>query len=145
MNLNNNSKKDLEIKLNLLKAMNKHQILLVDDSNEALLSQDVNGILNFYNAGAQKIFGYSPKEARGMQSANLVPKELKPERLEKFKEVLEKGKSFEIQEERLAKGNKKIKINALVFPYETSKGRSIAARVCLLDQKGKPIEQLKKE
>ena len=100
-------------------------------SQSALLSQDHKGILNFYNLGAQTVFGYTPDEAIGMPSVNLVPEELRGVRAEKFGKVIAERIAVSVREERLAKCGKMVKINATVFPYLLDSRLSIAARVSL--------------
>lgn len=113
-------------------------IALLFYSHSPLLSQDHQGILNFYNPAAQKVFGYTPEEAIGMPSAELVPHWLIPGRAEKFKHILEDRVSAVVpREERVTKGGKIVNIWAIVFPYTLEERPSIAARVELLD--GKPI------
>lgn len=93
-------------------------------SKDALLSHDEKGIINFYNLAAQKIFGYTPEEAIGMASEELVPEELKEERSKELDALVN---LVELQTRRLAKGQKPININALVFPYELQEGIYVAA------------------
>ena len=54
----------------------------------AILSEDGNGLLNFYNEAAQAVFGHNPQEILGTPSINLAPKELWEKRGELFQKVL---------------------------------------------------------
>ena len=108
-------------------------------SQAALLSQDHNGVLNFYNLGAQKVFLYAPEEAIGMKSIELVPPNFIPERVDEFRRILEERIAVEIQTLRMTKGGVLVKINALVFPYELDSKLSIAARVELIDDSNPAI------
>ena len=101
-------------------------------SPDALLSHDLNGIINFYNLAAQNVFDYTPEEIIGMPSVELVPEELRPCRAEKFRYIIEQRTSAQVQEVRLAKGNKPIDVGASVFPYEIGPKLSITAKVELI-------------
>lgn len=164
MNLNDYFVKNLELGEELMYAIKRFNIALTTQkendcpnrgiadrdivalfySDSPLLSQDNEGRLNFYNLGAQRVFGYAPQEAIGMKSVELVPLPLRTARADKFKHILEERTSVEVQEARLAKGDKLIKINAIVFPYLLDSKLSIAARVDLLDANGNAIAPLRK-
>ena len=142
-------------------AIKKHRVMMSDEivpvvrmpcwfdiaflfySPSPLLSQDHNGRLNFYNPAAQKVFGYTPEEAIGMASAELVPVPLRRGRADEFRHILEKEDFAEVQEPRLAKGGKLVGINALIFPYMLDDRLSIAARVDLLDARGNVVAPLR--
>jgi PAS domain S-box-containing protein len=98
-------------------------------SKFALLSQDHNGRLNFYNPAAQKIFGYTPEEAIGMKSIDLVPENLRGERAEEFSKVLEKRIAVTVDTLRLSKSGELVKVKATVFPYQLGSKLSIAAMI----------------
>lgn len=96
-------------------------------SNTALLSHDHNGVLNFYNIGAQKVFEYRPEEAIGMESVELVPHHLRIERAEELERAL--VEPVTMRTERIVKGGRIITIDAVVFPYQLNGKPSAAAVV----------------
>ncbi len=50
---------------------------LIDSSDDGIISKDVRGVIRTWNAGAERIFGYSAQEAIGQHVSMLFP----PERL----------------------------------------------------------------
>src|SRR6266566_3288112 len=46
---------------------------IVESSDDAILSKNVNGIITSWNQGAQRIFGYTAEEAIGKPVAILIP------------------------------------------------------------------------
>ena len=96
----------------------------------ALLSQDTDQVINFYNRAAEGILGYSPEEAIGMPSAELAPVRLRGHRDAAFKGILEGMLMKEVTTMRLTKSGEEIPLFARVFPYELAPGvMSIAATI----------------
>jgi PAS domain S-box-containing protein len=48
-------------------------IAIVESSDDAIFAEDLNGIITNWNAGAERLFGYSKDEAFGKSSAILIP------------------------------------------------------------------------
>lgn len=57
---------------------------IVESSDDAIMSKDLDGIITSWNQGAERIFGYSAVEAVGQPITIIVP----PERFSETKEIL---------------------------------------------------------
>src|SRR5947207_2132726 len=63
---------------------------IVDSSDDAIVSKNLDGIITSWNAGAQRIFGYTAEEAVGHPVQMLVPADRQDEE-PKILEQLRRG------------------------------------------------------
>ena len=59
---------------------------IVESSDDAIMSKDLNGIIQTWNAGAEKLYGYTAQEAIGQSVTMLFP----PDRLDEETDILER-------------------------------------------------------
>ena len=64
---------------------------IVESSDDAIISKDLDGIIATWNTGAQRIFGYTAQEVIGQSITILVP----PDRVDEARGILERIRSGE--------------------------------------------------
>lgn len=100
---------------------------IVESSDDGIISKDLNGIINSWNIGASRIFGYSESEVLGKSITILIPKD----RLNEEKLILKKIHSGERIEHfetiRLSKSGKEIPVSVSVSPLKNSQQKIIGA------------------
>ena len=100
---------------------------IVDGSDDAIISKDLDGIIRSWNKAAVQIFGYSSAEAIGQPISLLAT----PDRLNEMPEVLAKicrGERIDHYEtRRRRKDGVVIDVSLTVSPIRTSSGRVIGA------------------
>lgn len=108
----------------------RHQAMLaaiIDSSNDAIISKDLNGIITSWNKSAERIFEYQAEEVIGKHISILIPEE----RLDEENMIisnLKQGKRIEhFVTERKTKSGKKIHISLTISPIKDSKGTIIGA------------------
>jgi PAS domain S-box-containing protein len=105
----------------------RHLAAIVESSEDAIISKDLNGIIRSWNRGAQRIFGYTPEEAIGQPIAMLAVSDRKDE----FPDILsrirrgERVEHFETR--RQTKDGRVLAISLTVSPVYDANGRIIAA------------------
>jgi PAS domain S-box-containing protein len=100
---------------------------IVDSSDDAIITKNLDGIIISWNQGAEKIFGYTPREAIGQPVTILIP----PNRLDEEPMILERIRRGErirhYQTVRKAKNGTLLNISLSVSPLINSEGKIIGA------------------
>ena len=100
---------------------------IVQFSNDAIISKNLEGIIESWNAGAERIFGYTASEAIGQSVEILIP----PDRLNEEAEIINRirrGERIEHYETvRRRKDGSLIDISLTVSPIMATEGRVIGA------------------
>jgi PAS domain S-box-containing protein len=98
---------------------------IVESSEDAIISKNLDAVITSWNAGAERIFGYMEAEVVGQPITILIPPELRDEE----KEILEKlraGKHIEHYETiRVTKTGKKVDVSLSISPVKDSHGRVV--------------------
>ncbi|MGA2920814.1 MAG: PAS domain S-box protein [Candidatus Sulfotelmatobacter sp.] len=119
---------------------------IVESSDDAIVSKTLNGIIASWNAGAQRIFGFTPKEAVGQPITIIIPAELQDEEKQIIKR-LRNGERIEHYETvRMTKSGKRLNISLTVSPVKDSAGRIVGASKIARDiTESKRIERALRE
>lgn len=66
---------------------------IVDGAQDAILFVDRDGVIKLWNKGAEDIFGYTAKEAKGHRLDLIIPEKLRERHWDGYHSVMETGKS----------------------------------------------------
>jgi PAS domain S-box-containing protein len=66
---------------------------LAREAADAIIYADVNGIITFWNKGAERIFGFSEREAIGQSLDIIIPANLRKRHWDGFAETIRSGKT----------------------------------------------------
>jgi PAS domain S-box-containing protein len=98
---------------------------VIESSDDAIASGTLDGIIVSWNAGAQKIYGYTEAEAVGKSITILVPPELADEE-NKILETLKAGGRIEhFETVRVTKTGKRINVSLTISPIKDSTGKTV--------------------
>ena len=64
---------------------------IVENTPDAIIFSDLDGVIRLWNAGAEAIFGYSAKEAMGKSLDIVVPEKLRERHWEGYSRVMKTG------------------------------------------------------
>ncbi|WP_171020235.1 chemotaxis protein CheB [Hydrogenophaga sp. 2FB] len=100
---------------------------IVNSSADAIVSKNLDGIIQSWNRGAQKLFGYTPEEAIGQPIGMLIP----DDHLDEEPHILERiraGEAIEHYETvRKRKDGSLLDISLTVSPVHDASGRIVGA------------------
>ncbi|MBT8295811.1 MAG: PAS domain S-box protein, partial [Gramella sp.] len=100
---------------------------IVESSNDAIISKDLDGIITSWNKGAQKIFEYTEKEVKGKHISLLIPEDRKHEENLIIGTIMD-GKSLDHFETiRISKSGREIPLSLTVSPIKNTFGKIIGA------------------
>lgn len=77
---------NIKVKLNELNKLSRLAIV-VRDSSDAIIVEDLSGKIIAWNPGAQKLYGWSEEEALKMKSKDRIPKELQEKDIKKIAQL----------------------------------------------------------
>jgi len=98
---------------------------IVESSDDAIASGTLDGSIVSWNAGAQKMYGYTEAEVVGKSIAMLFPPEL-PDEENKILETLRAGGRIEqFETVRVTKAGKRINVSLSISPIRDSTGRIV--------------------
>jgi len=100
---------------------------IVESSDDAIISKDLNGVIRSWNKGAEKLFGYTAEEVIGKSVTILIP----PERVDEEPKILERirrGEQVDHYETvRRRKDGSVIDVSLTISPIRDKSGKPIGA------------------
>jgi PAS domain S-box-containing protein len=108
-------------------------VSIIDSSEDAILSKDLNGTITSWNKGAEHIYGYTPEEVIGKHISLLLP----DDRTEEIPGILRKiarGERIEHHESvRVTKEGRRLDVSLSVSPLHDTAGNIAGASVIARD------------
>jgi PAS domain S-box-containing protein len=100
---------------------------VIESSDDAIITKDLNGIVTSWNRGAERIFGYSATEMVGRPIAGLAA----PERVDEMPQILGRVRRGEridhFETLRRTKAGKIIHVSVTISPVRDERGRIVGA------------------
>ena len=119
---------------------------IIENSEDAIFSKDLEGFIKNWNRGAEKMYGYSPREAIGKNVSILVPPERRQE-LETIMSTVRGGHSVEhLETIRVRKDGKPLEVSLAISPIRDAHGALVGASTIARDvtQRNRAAEALRK-
>ena len=121
-----------------------HFAAILESSDDAIFSEDLNGIIHSWNRAAERIFGYTAPEAIGKSVAILIPPGHENEEPHILARIRRGEKVDHYETVRQSKDSSLVDISLSVFPIKDADGRIIGASKIARDiSERKPQEALR--
>jgi PAS domain S-box-containing protein len=111
---------------------------LVRETPDAVLFVDRKGIIQFWNAGAERIFGFSGAEATGKSLDIIVPQDLRDRHWWRFHETIRTGKTHygagnTLEVRAVRKDGGAVCVGFSMLPFREEDGRIFGIAAILRD------------
>ncbi|MCA1596224.1 MAG: PAS domain S-box protein [Chloroflexi bacterium] len=95
---------------------------IVEASDDAIIGEDMNGVIVTWNGGARRLYGYTAEEAIGRSASFLIPWDL-PEELTQILAKIRLGQTIEHHETvRVRKDGKRLDVSFTLSPMRDGQG-----------------------
>ncbi len=118
---------------------------IVESSDDAIIAKTLDGVILAWNAGAQRMYGYSSKEMIGRNIAAIIPLD-RPDELKDITRRIVAGERVQhFETVRIAKGGRRVEVSLTVSPIKNASGAVVGASTIARDitLKNINIQQLK--
>jgi PAS domain S-box-containing protein len=100
---------------------------IVESSDDAILSKDLDGVITSWNRGAERVFGYMADEVVGKPVAVLIPPERRNEEFAILERIRRGERVDHYETVRMCKHGSRIDISLTVSPIRNADGRIVGA------------------
>ena len=100
---------------------------IVESSDDAIISKDLDGVIVSWNAAAQHIFAFTEAGAVGQPITILIPPELWDEENKILQRLRAGGRIEHLETIRVAKTGKRVDVSLTISPIKDAAGRVVGA------------------
>jgi PAS domain S-box-containing protein len=100
---------------------------IVESSDDAIASKDLNGVVTSWNRSAEKLFGYKPEEIIGKHITMIIPPELHHDEDMILSKIRRGEKIDHFETIRLHKNGERIEVSLTISPVKDDDGNVIGA------------------
>jgi PAS domain S-box-containing protein len=98
---------------------------IVDSSDDAIISKDLNAVITTWNVGAERMFGYKEAEIVGQPITVLIPPELRDEENRILGRLRTEGRIEHYETKRVTKTGKIVDVSLTINSVVNSDGRIV--------------------
>lgn len=100
---------------------------IVESSDDAIASKDLNGIITSWNRSAEKLFGYKAEEIIGKPVTVIIPPELHHDEITILSKIRRGEKIEHFETIRLHKNGERIEVSLTISPVKDDNGNVVGA------------------
>jgi PAS domain S-box-containing protein len=124
-----------EANASLEKAQRSDALLaaIVASSDNAIISETLQGVITSWNGSAERLFGYTAEEAIGLPVNPIIPADALEWQTQLLKRMSEGGAVEHLETTRLSKDGQAVPVSLTVSPVRDARGQIIGASKILRD------------
>jgi PAS domain S-box-containing protein len=103
----------------------RHCTAIVESSDDAIISKDLNGLVTTWNPGAERLFGISPAEMVGTSIMRIIPPDRHDEETHILAEIRAGRRVKHFETVRLGRGGRRIDVSITASPIRDADGKVI--------------------
>ena len=100
---------------------------IVDTSDDAIVSKNLDGVIQSWNRGAERMFGWTAAEAVGRHITLIIPDERRAEEDDVLARIRRGERVDHFETVRVAKDGRRLDISLSISPVKDGRGRIIGA------------------
>lgn len=100
---------------------------IVETSEDAIISKNLDGVIRSWNKGAERVFGYTAQEAIGQFITLIIPPDRQDEEVAILKQLRRGERIDHFETVRMRKDGKLLDIGVTISPLKDAAGRVIGA------------------
>jgi len=105
----------------------RHLAAIVESSDDAIVSKNLNGIIATWNKGAERLFGYAGNEVIGKPITILIPQERLDEEVDILDRIRRGDRIEHFETQRRRKDGSIVEVSLSVSPITDENGRIVGA------------------
>ncbi len=118
---------------------------IVDSSDDAIIGENLDRVIQSWNPGAEAMFGYPAQEVVGQSMAVLLPRERQHEFAEIMARIRRGDRLRHYETERLRKDGHRIHVSLTISPIRNAAGTILGAATIARDITEQRRDRLKRE
>ena len=100
---------------------------IVDSSEDAIISKNLDGIIQSWNSGAEKLFGYTAQEAIGQPNTLIIPNDRRQEEAQILDQIRQGQRIEHFETVRITKDGQPLDMSLTVSPVLDRDGQVVGA------------------
>jgi len=100
---------------------------IVDSSDDAIVSKRLDGVITSWNKAAERIFGYTAKEAVGRHIGLIIPRERLPEEAQIIERIKRGERVDHIETVRVRNNGELLDVSVTISPVRDASGNVVGA------------------
>jgi PAS domain S-box-containing protein len=108
-------------------ALRAHHAAIIESSDDAIVGKTLQGIVSSWNAGAERLFGYTADEMIGQPLQRLLPPERADEETEILARIASGQRIDHFETVRITKDGRRVDVSVSISPIADASGKIVGA------------------